>query len=309
MMPTPVARAETFQSFARLFLSEPDADTRLALQSDAQSAEASAIDARELRVEFTRLFALNVFPYASVFLDPQGLLNTATTARVEAMYAAVDFEPAGDLPIGALDHFGVELSFVAHLLSSGRTAAADRFLESEILSWAPIFLHAVERNARLEVFRILARQTRGWLLDGCRSYTNAVDIQPGNSHSEFALPADDEDDLFSVVNFLVTPAQSGIFLSKEDLSAIGRNLELPIGFGDRGLMLKGLFRSAGEFDRIGMLLGALQTETDAWIQRYSSDGRDYPATAVALRPWCVRAEETLARLTKMHRASQLATRE
>ncbi len=306
MKRSPVARAERYRSFARLFLVEPDAETLQALRDVPRFTEASRINPRDLRVEFTRLFGMNVFPYASVFLDPEALLNTATTARVEAKYAAADFEPARDLPIGAPDHFGVELSFVAQLLSSGRAGAANQFLESELLSWAVVFLHAVEKNAHVDFYRILACETRRWLLEEFDSSSCGEDLQRRNSHSEFALQGNEEDDLFSVVSFLVTPAQSGIFLSKEDLSRIGRHLELPMSFGDRGLMLKSLFRSAGEYEKIDPLLVTLNAEVDDWIELYSSDSENHPAVAVALRPWRVRAEETLTRLEKMERASQAA---
>ena len=306
MTPTLIARTETYRFFARLFLLEPDADALEALRTDVRFAGALAIDPRELRVEFTRLFVMNVFPYASVFLDPEVLLNTETTARVQAKYSAADFEPARDVPIGAPDHFGVELSFVAHLLSSGRTNAANQFVASEVLSWAPVFLHGVEKNARQDFYRILAQQTRHWLLEEIDSSAWDAFMQRRTSHAEFGLRVNEEDDLFSVVSFLVAPAQSGIFLSKEDLSRIGRTLELPMSFGDRGLMLKSLFRSAGEFDRIEMLLSALQSETKGWIDMYATDSRDNPAADLRLRSWRARAAETLTRLEKMELASHAA---
>ncbi len=305
MKPIPDARAERYRSFARLFLFEPEAETLAALQGDPRFAGALGTTLRDVRVEFTRLFALNAFPYASVFLDPEALLNTETTARVEAKYAAAGFEPASDLPVGAPDHFGVELSFVAHLLSCGHADAANQFLQTEILPWAEVLLHAAEKNACEDFYRTLARQTRRWLLEESASSSRGADL-PRSSNPESTLRVNEEDDLFSVVSFLVTPVQSGIFLSKQELSTIGRRLELPMSFGDRGLMLKSLFRSAGEFDRIELLLGALQAETNNWIERYASDSRDYPVAAVTLRPWRERAEETLTRLKEMERASQAA---
>ncbi|MDE3091082.1 MAG: molecular chaperone TorD family protein, partial [Chloroflexota bacterium] len=155
-----IARAETYLSFARLFLLEPGGETLAALQNDARFAEATPFDARALRVEFTRLFTLNVFPYASVFLDAAAALGTETTARVEAAYDRGGFEIQRDWPIGAPDHFGAELAFVAHLLHADREPEADRFLAAEVLPWAGIFLPAVEQNAQEPFYRVVARAAR-----------------------------------------------------------------------------------------------------------------------------------------------------
>ena len=305
MTNTLIKRAEAYRSFARLFLSELDTETIVGLQKDPRFADVIASDVRDLRVEFTHLFHLNVFPYASVFLDPEALLNTETTARVEAAFAAAGFEPARDLPIGAPDHFGVELSFIAYLLETRQDDAAIRFLETELWSWVIVFLHAVQRNAREKFYRGLGLTTRRWLLEDLEASSSVGNMPSGAKGSSFVLPVMPEDDLDSVVSFLISPAQSGIFLSKQDLSSLGHRLELPMGFGDRGWVLKSLFRSAGEFGKIAELLNALKMEAHEWVERYASDSRDYPAASNLLCPWHERAGATCARLHQMERATEM----
>lgn len=305
---TPIARAERYQSFARLFLIEPDGETLEQGRYDIRFAKAIAIDSRDLRVEFTRLFALNVFPYASVFLDPEGLLNTETTARVQARYAETGFVPSSAVSVGAVDHFGLELSFGAYLLSSGRDDAANQFIQAELLAWAEIFLYAVERNARQDFYRLLAQETRRWLLDDFNSFWDGVKPPHRDTLAEFAAPGIEENDLESIVSFLISPSRSGIFLSKDDLSAIGRRLELPVSFGDRGLMLKSLFRSAGEFQKIEVLLAALNAEINDWMEQYSSDREYCASTPSILHPWISRATATFALLRDMEQASETGSR-
>jgi putative dimethyl sulfoxide reductase chaperone len=296
-------RAETWHAIGRLFLFEPDANALAQLSRDANFAATPSDDPHDLRVEYTRLFTLNIFPYASVFRDPEGFMNTETTARVQAKYDEADFELASDLPVGAPDHFGVELSFVAHLILSGCADAASEFVATELVPWTPIFLHAVEKNARHAFYRGLARETRRWLLEDSNLSAIGEWLDPRGDF-DAALPVVGDDDLYSVVGFLISPARSGVFLSKQDLSDIGRHLELPTSFGDRGSMLASLFRAAGEFDRIGALLISLKAEINIWIERYSSDLHDYPIAEAALRPWLGRATATLHRLQEMERAAE-----
>ena len=268
---TDIARVGRYRSFARLFLFEPDT--------------------RDLRVEFTRLFTLNVFPYASVYLDAEPLLNTETTARVQAAYDRAGFELGPAWAIGAPDHFGVELNFVAHLLETGR--AAEQFLNTEILPWVGIFLHAVERNAQEEYYREAARDAHAWLM-----------AQAGASDWTLSPAPVQEDDLDAVVARLITPSRGGLFLSKADLLRIARDANLPIGFGDRALMLQSLFRAAGDYGRVGNLLRALQIEANAWSEFYAGETQKFPAGAYIAQSWFKRTTATLAWLKEMERAAQ-----
>ncbi len=294
------ANLETYESFARLFLLEPDAATLEAWAGDTRFAQAFPTTAQEQRVEFTRLFTLSVFPYASVYLDSEAFLNTQTTARVEEQYAQSHFEPDPSLPIGAADHFGLELAFVSHLLKSGDAVGAQQFLWSEVLPWAGIFLHAVEKNAHTAFYRAAASAARVWLL--------SEEKGPDGDSARITLPefAIQEDDLDSVVEGLIVPAKAGMFLSKQDISSLAHTLDVPLGFGDRALMLKSLFRAAGEYDRIQELLRLLQLQASGWIDAYTADARDFPQYAAIARDWLVLANVTLERLKRMEEHYHLA---
>ncbi len=89
--PLDPAQSKHYETFARLFLQEPDAASLAAWQQEPRFAPAFPAALQDLRIEFTRLFSLGVFPYASVFMDPDAFMNTETTARVEAAYQQAHF--------------------------------------------------------------------------------------------------------------------------------------------------------------------------------------------------------------------------
>jgi hypothetical protein len=88
-----------------------------------------------------------------------------------------------------------------------------------------------------------------------------------------------------LVRQLLTPVEVGFFLTRADLSTLGRALNLPVPVGDRFPMLRGLFAAAGQYEQIPALLAALDTlwaESEVEIAGW---GRDAPAWAPHGRPW------------------------
>lgn len=281
-----IARAQMYRLLARLFLSEPDEETLSTVTRESALAVPLPSNLHNLRVEFTRLFMLNVYPYASFFLDAQAALYTETTARIQTAYEHANFQLDSALPIAAPDHFGVELLFMAHLLETQRTDDANRFLCDEILPWAGIFLCAVKKNAREAFYQTIATQTHEWLI-------RDLELHAPQAIFHFSLPStlDEEDGLETVVVRLISPARSGIFLSKADIARLARLVKLPISFGDRALMLKSLFRAAGEYSQVRDLLHALQAETHTWIEFYARSARENIILAPIAPAWinCARA--------------------
>ncbi len=286
---------EHLARLAQFFLLEPDASALEHLRTDPRFAPAASVGVEDLRIEFTRLFAMSVFPYASVFRDPEGLMNTETTARVEAEYAQARFLIDPRYPIGAPDHFGAELLFASHLFDRGNSDAAQAFLLRQVLPWTGIFTHAVERAARQDFYRVLARETRQWLFENAGASPSNL---PATNAS---LIADDDTGLDSVVMLLLTPARSGIYLNKDDLRRIANQVDVPISFGDRWLMLRSLFQAAGEYGKIGELVRLLITETDSWMGCFSDDARTYSAHPDISQEWLSRVEKTRTRLGQMER--------
>lgn len=96
---------------------------------------------------------MNAHPYESVYLDETGMLNAPTSGAVLGHYQEHGFSPPALRWVGAPDHLGLELEFMAHLVD--RTTAAERIartavatslreeqhhlLEAHLARWAPLF--------------------------------------------------------------------------------------------------------------------------------------------------------------------------
>lgn len=84
---------------------------------------------------------MNAHPYESVYLDPFGMLNAPTSGAVLDHYQQHRFDPPAARAVGAPDHLGLELDFMAHLVD--RALAAERIGHSAVVA----SLHADQRHA------------------------------------------------------------------------------------------------------------------------------------------------------------------
>lgn len=283
-----------YHDLANLFSCELDQSALDLIGHDPRFSSFIPEDIQEARIEFTRLFAMTIYPYASVFLGTAPEMNGESTAKAELFYERVGFELPSDWMIGAPDALGAELECLASLLDRGRAAESREFLREHILPWAPVCLIAVERISKFGIYQELARIALDNLLTDSQSLGDTV--APGEDESELAHA---EMDLYRLVEHLVAPARCGFFLSKSDLQGIAREIDVPIGFGDRGLILEGLMKSAGSEGRIAEGLEAIRTIGREWTAAYNNWEDRYPASAWLWRVWKSRTGATDAMLTEM----------
>jgi TorA maturation chaperone TorD len=278
------ARHALYELLARLVLRPPDAALLATLRDLPGLAELVAAgdgDLEALQVEYERVFGRNVYPYESLYRDRELMLNTAAAERVAALYIACDFATTED-GAGAADHLGLELRLMSHLLATeaqaiaagdlgarGRALALQaRCLHEHLACWAPVCGRAVLRVAALPLFRTLAGLVTELILSDCARYMPpapaAIRLEPQGAHSAGGAGQQGElrgnqgwDSLADVVRRLLTPDDVGVFLSRADISALGRRLELPVPIGERFQMLRSLFEAAGQFEQAPALLDAL----------------------------------------------------
>ena len=241
---------------------------------------------------------MSVYPYASVFLDDAAMLNGESTAYVERFYERIGFELHREWMVGAPDALGAELECMAWLVEQRDDKKALEFLSEYVLPWVPVCCLAVERNTHLEFYRTLARVTRNRIMaegEGLGRLSNYVENR--------AEPEAEDKDLHWVVDRLTAPRRSGVFLSKTDLSDIGRVVQVPTGFGDRGVMLANLLRGAGVQERVPETLDALQDTIRQWMKIYAGWKVEYPRSTAMWSRWFERAEATDAMLSEMRNAA------
>lgn len=221
----------------------------------------------ELAAEHHATFHLGVFPYAGAFLSPEATAG-ALSDRVSAYYERVGFSPRLDEV--AADHLGVMLAFLsfatgaqADALEDGKLEIARKleqtageFIESCLLSWMPSLHVAIESTGAtfwadvVGMALALVAEQRGRM----RQPQRPCELPAA------ASPLDDEKTgLRGVAEFLLTPALSGLFLSRADISRLGRHHDVPRGFGNRAMMLTNLLRNAVDLGELAALLGTLDS--------------------------------------------------
>jgi TorA maturation chaperone TorD len=293
---TALARSYTYHLFSRLYLQgiAPDILPTLRAIPELANALGENISLEELAAEHHRLFSYILYPYESYFLDLTGMIGGRFTNAVLAFYDEASY--GADSAVGSPDHIGSELGLLASLC--GREAFASkennlllvaqaqelqwRFLQTHLLQWLLPFLVAMQRQPT-RVFRALADLTLdlvsdhiSTLLDRGQSASSTANIPSAPD-----LLEDDQTRLKEIARHLVTPGFCGIFLSKEDVAELGRQLELPRGFGSRQQMTVNLMRSAARYELLPELLQAVEMLLEEWLTSYDR----ISSTHSVLRPF------------------------
>lgn len=352
------ARRSLYALLAQCYLHPPDRTALATLRSipDIAAAVPETPDALErLQVEYESVFGQNAYPYESLYVDHDLMLNTAAAHRVAQLYQDCGF--AVDVPVGAPDHLGVELRLMAHLLTIESAALRDnnpvlltwsraqqyRCLVHHLAHWAPVFLRTVERVADHLLYRTLAQVTLELILndleqsaslppwipldhrhDGATASREKIDGKTQRrtvsqsmlsapdeaeaAHDEragsasFACSHDDgERDLTQIVRCLIIPDIAGMFISRHDISGLGRRLGIRLPMRERSQMMRDLFDAAARFDLLPALLDALDElfATEFWKLAVLTER--YPAWTPHARQWLSRLDRSrdLARELRM----------
>ncbi len=85
--------------------------------------------------------------------------------------------------------------------------------------------------------------------------------------------------------FLVTPARSGIFLTRSRIRALALEMGLRAGVQNRARMLENLFREAGSDGRVQELLGRIDDIAGENLARYRAWAKACPPSKSAWRDW------------------------
>ena len=299
------ARSRSYQLISRLFWHGVTPETLPVVQAvpELDAVLPDPVDFDELAAVHYQLFGMNVFPFESIFLDDSGLLGGWVTDGVVHSYQRIGF--AADTAVDSADHIGHELAAMAALcqaeaeareenltpLIASRQTWQREFLEEHLLRWLPSFVLAVWQQGD-DFFTAVANLT---LELAAHHYDELVETptDPG-----LFLPptpdilADEKTSLKDIARYLVTPAWSGLYFSRDDVSRLARRLELPRGFGDRQQMLVNLLRTAVQYDQLPAVITGLISLTDWWQGAYWRIGVDYPKMAGFTAVWQKKAAKS-----------------
>lgn len=291
---------------SHLWLHEPDAAaiTRANRELGLPSAEPA-----ELAQAYADIFLLNIPPYGTVFTDPHSELNGPDAQRAAALYEAHGYRPPELTSVGAPDHLGLCLGFLAYLSDKRLETIAPeakrsgvRDLVSALLDWMPVCCLAVEHEPLAHPFyRTLATRTREWLMAD-RRWLIAGDEAPyaQSPMLHFSnLSSDDEVSLRSLLHFFLTPMRCGVYLSRSRWGQMALDLGRRLPFGSRFEVAEMLFASSGEAGQIEPLLTVLEAEVEAWAAEYRALAEKYPAWRPNAETWLARTAGATRTLSEM----------
>ena len=230
------------------------------------------------RAEHTRLFVLDLPPYASVHLGPEGMLGGEGADRIAGTWRTLGLTPPSDA-----DHLGTLLALYSELgEASGacRTGKARRRLDharaavlwEHLWSWVPGYLAAVschDRSARpwaRLVGAALTREARSSA--GAALLPLALRAAPG--------PIDPDGSLDDVLDALTVPVRTGFILTQSDIAGAAGRLGTGLRRGERRFALAAMLGQ----DPPGTLTW-LAGHAQGWTERH----RQSPPVPSDPGPW------------------------
>jgi len=235
--------------------------------------------------EYTELFQLNLYPYASVYLGDEGMLGGEARDRVAGFWRAL-----GLVPPAEPDHLAALLGLYATVAEGDAPGEVRRALLWEhLLSWLPAYLVKV-RELAPGFYREWA-ELLGAAFVAEAERLPAEELVPLHLRSAAPLADPREEGLDAFLTSLLAPVRSGLVLVRADLARAACGLGLGLRLGERRFALRSLLAQ----DAAGTLL-RLGEEAEGWVDRHR---RMPSALAPVTAFWTARAERTAALLTQL----------
>lgn len=242
------------------------------------------------RVAHTGAFVEQCPPYASTIVGEGGQIGGEAADRVGDFRRMLGYESVDTpdyLPALLADY----AELVARSADDARAAhARAAMLWEHLLCWAPLYLDGVSRSAPAP-YDGWAAITRDVL------YLEAEAVSPPNElplHLRAAPPAADieaTERMKDAVRLLLTPAASGILLTRADLARAVTTLEAGLVQNSRAFIVEHLF----EQDAPGLLAWlAAEAET-----QQAARAAEQPRLGVVATFWHDRVKATLASLQRL----------
>lgn len=281
--------AELFRALGALCEPPDPADTRI--------AAALGLPGQLDPIDHVEVFVVQLVPYAAVYLGPEGMLGGEVADRIAGFWRALR------LPVPAEpDHLAALLGLYATLGDAERDEPdpARRLLRRQarrvllwehLLSWAVPYTRAVATIAPPCYAAWADLLAEALLADAARLHPPGPTPRryppdptglPGPAGLS-GLPSA-EDGPAALARTVLTPARSGLILTRIDLARAARQTGLGLRIGERAFVLRSLLEQ-----QPAATLSWLSAEADGWAARHR---HDEAALGGIARHWRDRAAHT-----------------
>lgn len=119
------------------------------------------------------------------------------------------------------------------------------------------------------------------------------------------MNARDEGPYEALAKTFLTPAKSGVYLTKNELISLARASEASLRINERPRMLVDVLRSAQSADELVATVDRLLSFTRARLAEYEALVAAYPSSLAVWKPWLERARRTVVLLEDTKRDIRL----
>lgn len=201
-------------------------------------AAALGLPATPTAADHTHLFAFQLYPYASVYVGPDGMLGGEARDRVAGFLRALDVTPPAEP-----DHVATLLGGFAELADATpgegpRGRARTALLHEHLLSWMPVWL--------TRVVDLGDPTHRAWALLLLEVLEDAATVSPTATgaamlplHLRAAPPMPDPraNGTRTFLDALLVPVRTGVVVTSTDLARAGRDTGLSTRVAERRYVL------------------------------------------------------------------------
>jgi hypothetical protein len=193
--------------------------------------------------DFAETFLFRLYPYASVYLGPEGMLGGEARERVAGFWRAV-----GRVPPSEPDHLGALVGLYAGLLDEGSRSegaeeeiarqAAAALLFEHVAPWAFDYLERVEvlGGSFYGAWADLLSRTLGAEM----ARTGAPAGLPVHLSEAPSLADPREEGGEAFLSGLLAPVRTGVILTRSDLGRLAKAENLGLRMGERRYVLEHL---------------------------------------------------------------------
>jgi len=323
-------RARSYALFAELIDAPADAELLCRAKAqpalgealaDVDEARASALDT--LAARHYSVFDRGAFPWAGVYQQREaqagGAVGEAVAATLTQLGVGVGptVEAADHLPVllrglSALCQREAD-ALAAEQRAQVRASRASQLLlmDRHLLSWLPLFVHAVsgiDDGFYAALVGVIERRLLEHRVELGELPEDALVLAgaPGERCAKTPLaepePLDLDDPAIGIAHiarWLCTPASSGLFLSIAEIQALARRQGVPHGFGSRWQLLADTLRSGARFEALPQLVGELQKHVESMQSKLSTADYGLPLLAPLTAPWLQRLASTREVLSQL----------